>query len=184
MKHIGSRTIETERLILRKIRMEDAQDMFTNWACDPEVTRYLTWPAHARIETTRAIIDMWLQELKNEDCYRWCLELKDSGKVIGCIDVVQILPQIESAMVGYCMGKAWWNKGIMTEALIAVEHFLLQEVGFNRVEAYHHVDNPASGRVMEKSGMKFEGIRRQAEKNNQGELCDVASYAILKDDLM
>ncbi len=56
MKHCGTQTLETKRLILRRFTVRDADAMYTNWASDPEVTRYLTWPAHAGVETSRAVL--------------------------------------------------------------------------------------------------------------------------------
>lgn len=76
----------------------------------------------------------------------------------------------------------FWNKGIITESLNAVIKFFFEEVGINRIEAKHDINNPASGEVMKKCGMQFEGILRQAGKNNTG-LCDLAVYSILKDDI-
>ena len=59
MKHLGTKRIETERLILRKFTIEDAEDMFKNWASDNEVTKYLTWPAHSSLEVSKEVISMW-----------------------------------------------------------------------------------------------------------------------------
>lgn len=182
MQNIGTQEIETERLLLRKITMNDASDMFNNWASDKEVAKYLTWDAHETIDVTKEIISMWEKELEEDDCYRWCIELSETKEVIGTIDVVKLNVDLESAVIGYCMSKKYWNRGIMTEALIAVQDFLFQHVGLNRVEAYFDTRNPASGKVMEKSGMSFEGIKRQVAKDNEGNFCDISMYAILKSD--
>ena len=182
MKNIGTQPIETERLLLRKITMNDASDMFNNWASDEEVTKYLTWDAHETIDGTKAIISMWEKELEQDDCYRWCIELRENNQVIGGIDVVKLNIDLESAVIGYCMSKKYWNKGIMTEALIAVQDYLFQHVGLNRIEAYHDTRNPASGKVMEKAGMSFEGIKRQGAKDIKGNFRDISMYAILKSD--
>ena len=89
--------------------------------------------------------------------------------------------KVESAEIGYCIGRKWWKQGITSEALERVMRFLFDEVGVNRVEARHDVNNPNSGKVMQKCGMTLEGIHRQADMNNQG-LCDEACYAILKNE--
>lgn len=180
--HIGTQNLETPQAILRRITLDDAEDMFRNWASDPEVTRYLTWHPHQDISVSKEIISSWLEELKSDSCYKWCIQSKESGQVIGSIDIVHLDEHLECATMGYCLSRAYWGKGIMTESLIAVEDFLFAKVGLNRVEACHHVDNPASGRVMQKSGMKFEGIKRHGIKDNQGRFCDIAVYAILKSD--
>ena len=89
--------------------------------------------------------------------------------------------EIGEIEIGYCIGRAYWNKGIVSEALTRLIIFFFDEVGANRVMARHDINNPASGAVMKKCGMQFEGIGRQADRNNQG-ICDVAYYGILKED--
>jgi ribosomal-protein-alanine N-acetyltransferase len=88
---------------------------------------------------------------------------------------------VEEAEIGYCIGKHWWHQGIMTEALTAVTNYLFTEVGMNRVAARHDPNNPHSGGVMRKSGMKYEGTNRACDRNNQG-ICDAVQYAILRSD--
>ena len=181
MNHTGTHTLETERLILRRYRPEDAPAMFRNWASDPEVTRYLTWPTHASEDVTRAIITDWVARYEEPDVYHWGLELKATGELIGDIAVVRIIEPVLEAELGWCMGRAWWGNGYMPEAARAVLKVLFDEVGFNRVCAAHDVENPKSGRVMQKIGMTLEGVHRQAGRNNRG-IVDLAVYAILKRD--
>ena len=181
MTKTGTQKIETPRLILRRFRMEDAEDMFRNWAFDPEVTKYLTWPPHANISVTRKVLESWISSYEDGGCFNWAIEWKETGRAIGSITVVHLTEEIGAAEIGYCLGRAYWGRGIMPEALTAVENYLFDEAGLNRITAGHDVNNPKSGRVMEKAGMKREGILRQAGKNSQG-LCDMAVYAILKND--
>jgi len=82
--------------------------------------------------------------------------------------------------VGYCIGQPWWGKGIMTEALQRVIQFGFEEVGFNRIQAIHNIKNPASGRVMQKAGMQFEGIMKSYMLDNDGEVADHALYGIVR----
>ena len=181
MTHKGTQTIDTARLCLRKARMEDAPAMFRNWASDPEVTRFLTWPAHSSREVTAAVLRAWIGEYENPAFYQWMIEWKDTGEAIGAISVVRQRDDLELAEIGYCIGKSWWHSGVMTEALRAVLGFLFSEVGLNRIEARHDIRNPHSGGVMLNCGMQYEGRSRQADRNNQG-LCDVDRYAILRSD--
>lgn len=180
--HKGTQTIETSRLILRRAVIEDAQPMFDNWASDPEVTKYLTWPAHETIDVTKRVIDSWIGGYARVDFYQWIIAFKEDGaRPIGSISVVSQDDRIGKAEIGYCIGKAWWHRGIMTEALQAVMDYLFDEVGMNRIEARHDPNNPHSGGVMKKCGMKYEGTARQDDRNNQG-ICDAARYAILRRD--
>ena len=181
MNHIGTKTIETPRLILRRFALEDASSMYHNWASDPEVTKYLMWPTHQSVEVSCQVLTDWISHYPQENYYQWAIVPKEFGEPIGAIAVVHFQDRIGKAEVGYCMGKAWWHRGIMTEALESVIRFLFEEVGFNRVEACHDPNNPNSGKVMEKCGMRFEGTQRQASFNNQG-LCDLSWYGILASD--
>jgi len=183
MNNFGTQKIETKRLILRRVKLSDAEDMFQSWGSDKEVTRYLTWNAYDNIESVKNFIAFCLDQYENcENIYRWVIEFKDNKKIIGMIDVVQTLLKIKTAQIGYVLSRKYWNNGIMTEALTAVIKYLFDKAQYNRVEAVCHIDNIASGKVMLKSGMRFEGIRRHGEVDNKGNFCDVASYAILKSD--
>ena len=181
MENKGTKTIETDRLILRRFRMEDAESMYKNWASDPEVTKFLTWPTHSDVNVTKSLLEGWIAGYEDTSTYNWVMELKDTHEVIGNISVVRLREDIAAADMGYCMGKAWWGKGLMPEALHAVIAFLFEEVGLNRIAACHDVNNPKSGRVMEKAGMKLEGIWRAAGKNNVG-ICDEVWHSILREE--
>ena len=181
MKHLGTVTLETDRLILRRFRLDDAMDMYRNWASDPDVTKFLTWPTYDNPEMAKGIMQLWESGYEKADFYQWAIELKEINQPIGSISVVHMNEQVCSAEIGYCIGKNWWHQGIMSEALGRVIGFLFNDVGMNRIEAKHDMNNPNSGKVMQKCGMRLEGIHRQADRNNQG-ICDVALYAILKSD--
>lgn len=181
--HIGAQNIETERLLLRKFKTEDAQMMFDNWAKDPENVKYLSWQAHRNVNDTYTILDKWLEEYKNANCYRWCITLKDTSEVIGGIDVIKIIENRSTCEIGYVVTKKLWKRGIMTEALSAVIKYLFIKVNFNRIQLRHLTENPASGKVMLKCGLKFEGILRQYGLKNNGEHCDSAIYSILRSEL-
>lgn len=178
--HKGTKTIETERLVLRRAVPDDAEAMFRNWANDPEVTKYLTWPAHENAELTRALLEKWAAEYEKEDYYHWMIVLKKIGEPIGSL-LVSTVGRAQSAHMGYCIGKNWWHLGIMTEAVQAVIAYLFSEIGYHRIEAMHDTNNPNSGAVMRKCGMQYEGTSRQSDRDNQG-ICDSAHYAILRSD--
>ena len=90
MKHLGTKTIETRRLVLRKFTLSDAEPMYRNWASDPEVTRYLLWPAHESEEETKGILKGWIAAYEKPEKYEWCIELKEIGEAIGSIVVLKI----------------------------------------------------------------------------------------------
>ena len=179
LTHKGTQTIETSRLILRRAVRDDAEPMFRNWASDPEVTKYLTWPAYEKVDTAYLILDLWISAYEKSDFYQWMIVLKELGEPIGSISVVRQNDRVAEAEIGYCIGSQWWHRGIMTEALNAVISYLFTEVGMNRVAARHDPNNPHSGGVMRKCGMTYEGTNRACDRNNQG-ICDAAQYSILR----
>ncbi len=182
MKNCGTQRIETDRLILRRYVIEDADAMYKNWASDSEVTKFLTWQPHSSVDVSRSIIEDWLKEYSDEKYYHWAIVLKDNGnEPIGGISAVQMNEDISMVHIGYCLGRAWWRRGIMSEALKAVMDFMFDTVEVNRVESRHDPMNPNSGKVMQKCGMKYEGTLRSADRNNQG-ICDACYYALLKSE--
>ena len=181
MKHQGTQVLETERLILRRFRIEDADLMFKNWASDPEVTKYLMWPTHPNTDVTRAVLEDWLKHYPEENYYHWVITLKETNEPVGSMAVMEQDERTAKAHIGYCIGRKWWHQGITSEALKAVMDFLFDEIGFNRIESRHDPRNPNSGKVMMKCGMKYEGTMRSADWNNQG-ICDECFYALLKSE--
>jgi ribosomal-protein-alanine N-acetyltransferase len=179
--HKGTVTLETNRLILCRFKPDDAEDMFFNWLSDGEVAKYLSWVPHETVEVTRQILSEWIKAYEKLDTYNWCIIPKEYGKAIGHISIVELSDKNQRCSIGYCMGKAFWNKGFMTEAFNVVMKFLFYEVGINRVQAKHDTDNPASGRVMEKVGMKYEGTLHQYRKRKDGTFGNSNFYALTKD---
>ncbi len=181
MNHKGTKTIETKRLILRPFRESDAEPMFRNWASNPEVTKFLTWPTHETVESSKGIVGLWVNEYEIPKNYQWVIELKEIREPIGSISAVKTNDETESATVGYCIGRDWWGRGITAEALEAVIAFFFDEVGMNCVNACHDPRNPNSGKVMRKCRMTYEGTWRAGGVNNQG-VCDEVWYSILKSE--
>lgn len=180
LTHKGTQTIHTQRLILRRFSLDDAQAMFDNWAKDERVTKYLTWRPHKSPEATKQLLEIWCAAYKDPTTYNWLMEYQ--GVPIGNISVVRMNEQSEWAELGYCMGYAYWNKGLMPEAAKAVINFLFAEVGLNRVGISHAVQNPASGRVAQKCGLTFEGTKREYFKKTTGEFLDMCDYAITRSE--
>jgi ribosomal-protein-alanine N-acetyltransferase len=180
--HMGTIPLETDRLILRRFTFEDADAMFHTWASDEDVPRYMRWDAHKTVDETENAIAAWLGNYEKKDFYLWALAIKETNAPIGTLGMFCVNSADMCYEVAYSLGKGYWNKGYMTEALKAVLVFGLKTIGINRIEAYHSINNPASGKVLQKSGMKYEGRLRQKYKSHMGfEDCDM--YAVLKNDL-
>ncbi|MBQ6430877.1 MAG: GNAT family N-acetyltransferase [Oscillospiraceae bacterium] len=181
MKHKGTVRIETERLILRRFTENDAEAAFRNWTSDEKVTEYLRWQTHRELAASRGIVAEWVKNYERDDFYQWAIELKALGEPIGSISVVEQDERLDIVEIGYCIGSRWWDRGITSEAFSALLPFFFEEVGVNRIAARHDPDNPNSGRVMRRCGLKYEGTLRQADFNNRG-VVDVCVYALLKED--
>jgi ribosomal-protein-alanine N-acetyltransferase len=182
MTHKGTVTLETERLILRRFTLDDAEAMFRNWCNDPDVTKWLMWEPHASVDVTHEILDRWVAAYENADNYQWAIVPRDLNEPIGDIAVVKSDDRYKMVHIGYCIGKPWWRKGYMSEALARLVRFFFEDVGVNRVEAVHAPDNPNSGRVMQKAGLRFERLQRQAGFLPRHGIIDKVSYALLAED--
>ena len=178
MEHKGTLSMETPRLRLRRFTMDDADAMFRNWAGDAQVTKFLTWPAHADADISRMVLADWIEAYERPDWYQWAIELRELGEPIGSLSVVRLDEQVDECELGWYVGRPWWGRGIVAEAGEAVLRFLFEEVHANRVAARHAVGNPNSGRVMQKLGMVKEGVLRQTGRSNQG-VEDLAQYSML-----
>ena len=181
MRHLGTNVVETPRLVLRPFVREDAQAMFDNWASDPAVTKFLSWPTYRSVEDAHSILNVWLESYEKPDFYQWAIVLKELNQPIGSIGVVNSDDRVDMVEIGYCIGRNWWGRGIMPEALSAVMVYLFDEVGMQRIEAGHDPDNPASGAVLRKCGLEYEGTLRRRIRSNRG-ITDVAWYSILKEE--
>lgn len=181
MNHKGTVALETERLILRRFKLDDAKQMYENWASLETVTKYLTWKPHTSVQATTELLTHWISEYQKKDFYIWAIILKENSENIGVISVVDSDENISSVTIGYCLSDLYWNHGYMTEAIKGIMEFFFEEVGVNRVESNHSVLNPASGRVMEKAGLKREGIKKLGDMSNIG-LSDRVMYGLVKED--
>lgn len=176
IKHIGTNSIETIRLVLRKFRTEDAFDMFKNWSSDIDTLKYLPWGPHSDVNVTHRRILSWVDSYKQLNVYNWAIYLKSNKQVIGSISVETSNDKEQSCEVGYCIGKSFWGRGIVVEALYAVMHYLFSEVGYEMIFAKHDVLNIASGRVMQKAGMHYVKTIHDVGRRRDGSMYDVDMY--------
>lgn len=171
------RELETDRLRLRRVCASDAQAIFDNWASDDEVTKYITWNTHKSIEDTERILNIWLKEYENEPCYRYGIERKEDGELMGMIDVVGF--RHGNPVIGYCSGRAFWNNGYMTEALRAVIDELFQD-GYETIVIEAIRENIGSNRVIEKAGFTFVGSEERPLSRFKPQVVTLYSYKLHK----
>lgn len=181
MNHKGTVAIETNRLRLRAFELSDAKAAYENWTSDERVTEFLRWQTHSDLSITERVVHVWVEESKKTDFYQWAIVLKEINEPIGTISVVGRNEELSILHIGYCIGSKWWHKGITSEAFSAIIPYLFDEVGANRIESQHDPNNPHSGDVMKKCGLKYEGTLRQADFSNKG-IVDACMYSLLKEE--
>lgn len=145
--------LETSRILIRKIQKSDAKAMYTNWASDPEVTKYLNWKTHENLNTTKEVIYSWLKQYDNDYFFQWGIEYKENKELIGTISLFDF--RNNSLEIGYCLAKKYWNQGIMSEVCNKVIDFAFNDVKVDFLRAKHIEENIASRRVLEKCGFIF-----------------------------
>ena len=167
---------------MRKFVIEDAENVYNNWATDPKTNKYLSWELHKSIDETKEILNKWISAYETGS-YNWIVELKDTHEVIGSICEEGKKVKEKTISIGYCYGSKWWNNGYATEALKKVIEYLLKEQDFYLVTANHRSSNPASGKVMQKAGMKYDGTLRERKIDKDGSRADMVYYSITKDEI-
>lgn len=155
--------IETERLILRPLTINDAQAVF-EWAGDERVAKYMIYPRHADLSVTRT----WLESVqKLENQYSWGFELKEEHRLIGS-GSIKFCPEEDCWSFGYNIRYDCWNNGYTTEACKRMIEFVRVKHGAKSFCSEHAVENPASGRVMEKCGLTFDSYGKYSKLDGSG----------------
>ena len=173
--------LTTDRLILRQLNEKDASDMYA-YASDPDVTRYLLWEPHESITWTREYLRFLQGEYAAGRFFDWAIVLKDEKgreeEMIGTVGFASFDFAANSAEIGYVVNPSYKNCGYTTEAVARVLRFAFQELELNRVQARYIRGNDASRRVMQKCGLREEGLLRGSILL-RGEYVDVGLCAIL-----
>lgn len=172
--------LETGRLLLRKLRMEDAADMF-EYGQDPEIARRGLWPPLQSLEESQTDIAETMEGYARGTEMSWALENKANGKMIGRFGLGPFSRMNNRIEIGYAMNRSYWGQGLATEAARRLVQFAFEQLGVNRVQAIVLPENSGSIRVLEKSGMQREGLLRGYQLV-QGEYLDVLIYAVLRSD--
>ena len=150
-------SLTTTRLLLRKPRAEDAPLIFTGYAQDPEVTRYLTFRPHVDLKDAQEAVERFLEGWRSGKSYCWLIFRRDGEELIGAISA----REDQGINLGYLVARPYWRRGFMSEALGAVVEWAFGKPAIFRVWAVCDVDNEASARLLERTGFHQEGILRK-----------------------
>lgn len=162
--------LETERLILRPLKMDDAQNAFDRWTSDDRVAKYMIWTTHQSIDETKEWLKFATETVTCDTKYDWGIVEKESGYLFGSCGIY-FKENISLYEIGYGIMFDYWNKGYTTEAAAAIIKFAKDKLNVKQIYAQHHVDNPASGKVMMKNGFvptgyseftRFDGTKRKS----------------------
>ncbi|MCL2696607.1 MAG: GNAT family N-acetyltransferase [Oscillospiraceae bacterium] len=147
--------LQTERLILRPLTTADAETVYSGWASDPEVNKYMVYVLHRSVSETIEWLKQVEADLNSSDSYLWGFVIRESGQLIGS-GGLNFNKGHEMFEVGYNIMKAHWNKGYTSEAMRAAIDFAARELGAVRFYGRHSKDNVFSGKVMEKLGFIYQ----------------------------
>lgn len=183
MLHSGTQTFETQRLVCRRFSISDYEDMYKNWAADPEIQLEYGEPVYSTVADVKKLLGTYIAGYSKPDYYRWAVIEKDSRANIGQIAFCRVYSDCSTAEIEYCIGRMFWGKGYAGEALRGLIDFTFKNTGFTKLEAYHRAENAKSGRVLEKSPMRVtDTVERfiRAKTAPVGEVC----YCITPADLV
>ena len=179
LNYVGTKTIETERLILRRFENDDAEAVFKNWASDEEVQSLYSEPVYKTIDEVNELLNKYMSGYKNQNYYRWAVISKDNNQCIGQIAYFMVNEANHFAEIVYCMGREFQAYGYATEAAKAVITFGFEEMNLHKVQICHKAMNEKSKRVIEKCGLTYEGTLRDFFFTD-GKYVDRLYYSILK----
>ena len=169
--------LSTEHTRLRKIRVEDAEDLFA-YGADPEVSRFVGWDRHESIAVAETYIAGMLERYEAGGLADWGIEHRGDGRFIGTVGFLWWETHEAAAEIGYVMARPYWGRGLMTEVVREVMRFGWDVMGLNRIQAHSEEENVGSRRVLEKCGLSYEGRLRERVHSSDG-FVDLLLYAAL-----
>lgn len=181
MIYASLETLETPRLRLRRQSLADAALHHQRLAGDPAVAAGMLWDAQPDPDVTRAGLERKLAGYETGRLYRWAIALRETDELIGVIELVGIDETRETSSFAYMLGRGFWGCGYAAEALTAVLDFAFTRMGLACVEADHFAGNPASGRAMEKAGLRRVGVL-PGKYQKHGAAHDAVLYAVTRQE--
>ncbi|UZT83107.1 GNAT family N-acetyltransferase [Caproicibacterium sp. BJN0003] len=183
LTNIGTMEIETERLILRRFRYTDDDDMLKYWISDPKIQSLYSEPVYRTKQEVKELLDKYIHSYEKNDFYRWAITLKKTDECIGQIAYFLVDNNNHFAEIEYCIGSLFQRKGFATEATKAVIQYGFDKINLHKVQICHKSINLPSRKVIEKCGFTYEGTLRDFFYQD-GKYIDRLYYSILRDEFM
>jgi len=181
MKYETFTQLHTPRLLLRQLHPADAECYYSRIAGSEEVTKYMLWEPHKSLRESEESITRVLSKYEQGRCYTWAIALRQDDSLIGRIDLLRFDEESNCCSFAYMLGKDFWGQGFGTEVLTAVFAFAFEKMGIRSIAADHMSENVASGKVMQKAGMRYVG-RCASKYEKCGKRYDADAYTITVDD--
>ena len=181
LTHIGTKIIETERLVLRRFEYADNDAMLKNWVADEKIQSLYSEPVYSTKAEVKGLLDKYIGSYEREDYYRWAVIEKASGECIGQIAYFLVDSKNHFAEIEYCIGSDFQCKGYATEATKAVIAYGFNEINLHKVQICTKTINAPSKRVIEKCGFTYEGTLRDYFYMN-GEYVGRLYFSILRSE--
>lgn len=181
LTHIGTKTIETERLVLRRFEYTDDEAMLKNWVADEKIQSLYSEPVYSTKAEVKGLLDKYIGSYERDDYYRWTVIEKASGECIGQIAYFLVDSKNHFAEIEYCIGSEFQCKGYATEATKAVIDYGFKEMNLHKVQICTKTINAPSKRVIEKCGFTYEGTLRDYFFMN-GEYVGRLYFSILRSE--
>lgn len=183
LTNIGTMKIETERLILRRFRYTDDDDMLKYWISDPKIQSLYSEPVYRTKQEVKELLDKYIHSYEKNDFYRWAITLKKTDECIGQIAYFLVDSNNHFAEIEYCIGSLFQRKGFATEATKAVIQYGFDKIHLHKVQICHKSINLPSRKVIEKCGFTYEGTLRDFFYQD-GKYIDRLYYSMLRDEFM
>ena len=181
MRHAGTQEIETPRLILRRMTMKDAKDIF-EYSRDEEVACHVLWSAQRDIGEAKDYCRYMLRRYRADEPSSWGIIDRQTRHLVGTIGYMDYSMDNASVEIGYSLARWLWNGGYMTEALRAMVQNAFEVMNVEVVAISHFVGNEPSRKVIERAGFIFEGVMPCGFKRFDGEVFDNVCYSILRSE--
>lgn len=169
--------VDTQRLILQRLRYEDAEEMFYSYASKEQATRFVSWPTHQSIYDTRAFLKYAVPAWDEGVEYSYSIRLREGNNLVGGFGIVN---EMGKTQFGYIISPAHWSNGFATEACRALLPLLKEQAGVFRIGSFVDIENLPSMKVLEKSGLTREGVLRAWMRfPNQGNVAKDCAVFVL-----